>query len=92
MVPAGSGPQAVELLSAGSFDLVVLDVMMSPWDGFETARRLRSIASCPPIVFLSGVMGAAQQQQGLTLGSAYLTKPFRPSQLVEVIRRVLAES
>ncbi len=70
---------------------MILDVLMAPWDGFETARRLRAAAACPPIVFLSGVSGTAQMQQGLTLAAAYLTKPFRPSQLVEVIGRVLAE-
>lgn len=70
---------------------MVLDVLMVPWDGFETARRLLAVPGCPPIVFLSGVSGAAQMQQGLALAAAYLTKPFRPSQLVEVIGRVLRE-
>ncbi|WP_407539522.1 response regulator [Deinococcus radiomollis] len=92
VTPAGSGPQALKLLQTGCFDLVVLDVLMSPWDGFETARRLRLVPGCPPIIFLSGVSGALQQQRGLTLAAAYLTKPFRPSQLVEVIWRVLRES
>ena len=87
---AGSGPQALKLLKAGHHDLVVLDVLRSPWDGFETARKLQEVSGCPPIVFLSGVSGAAQQQ-GLLLGAAYLTKPFRPSQLVEVIRKILAQ-
>ena len=92
VTPAGSGPQALKLLQTARFDLVVLDVLMSPWDGFETARQLRLVPGCPPIVFLSGVSGAAQQQLGLSLASAYLTKPFRPSQLVEVIWKVLRES
>ena len=86
---ASSGPDALKLLRAASFDIVVLDVLMSPWDGFETARQLRAVPGCPPIVFLSGVGGAAQQQHGRTLAAAYLTKPFRPSQLVEVIWTVL---
>ncbi len=91
VTPAGSGPQALKLLQTGHFDLVVLDVLMSPWDGFETARQLQLVRGCPPIVFLSGVSGAAQQHLGLTLAAAYLTKPFRPSQLVEVIRKVLGQ-
>lgn len=89
VTPAGSGPQALKLLRAGHYDLVVLDVLMAPWDGFETARNIQEVPGCPPIVFLSGVSGAAQQEQGLRLGAAYLTKPFRPSQLVEVIRQIL---
>jgi two-component system, OmpR family, response regulator len=92
VTPAGSGPQAHKLLQAGHYDLVVLDVLMAPWDGFETARKMQEHSKCPPIIFLSGVSGAAQQQQGLLLGAAYLTKPFRPSQLVEVIRRILARN
>lgn len=88
---ANSGPEALKLLRGASFDVVVLDVLMSPWDGFETARQLRSVAGCPPIIFLSGVTGLAEQQRGLSLGAAFLAKPFRPSRLMEVIWQVLDE-
>jgi two-component system, OmpR family, response regulator len=91
VTPAASGPQACKLMQTGHFDLVVLDVLMSPWDGFETARQLQALPGCPPIVFLSGVSAQAQQRLGLELGAAYLTKPFRPSQLVEIIWKVLGQ-
>jgi len=86
---ATSGQEALAAVQRDRFDLVVMDVLMSPWDGFDTARRMQELSGCPPIVFLSGVSGQAQQEIGARLGAAYLTKPFRPSQLVEIIRRVL---
>ncbi|GGQ93772.1 response regulator [Deinococcus ruber] len=88
---ANSGPEAVQLLRSGRFDVVILDVLMSPWDGFETARHMRSLPGCPPIIFLSGVSGLAEQQRGLSLGAAFLSKPFRPSRLSEIIWQVLDE-
>ncbi|WP_425148107.1 response regulator [Deinococcus sp.] len=89
---AASGPQALKLLRAGRFDLVILDVLMSPWDGFETARHLRSVPTCPPIIFLTGVPGMPEAQGGLPLGAACLSKPFRPAHLTELIWQVLGDA
>lgn len=89
-----SGPQALDLARAaapaGGFDLIVLDVVMSPWDGFETARQLGALPGTPaPIIFLTGLAGDEARARGENLGVAYLLKPFRPSQLLEAIERAL---
>jgi two-component system OmpR family response regulator len=88
---ARSGPDALALARASTFDVVVLDILMTPWDGFETVRQLHAAlgAALPPVVFLSGLNRAAQVPDlGGALVAAYLVKPFRPSQLVEVIGQV----
>ncbi|MVN88683.1 response regulator [Deinococcus sp. HMF7620] len=90
---APSGPAALERLSGATFDVLVLDVLMTPWDGFETVERMaRHLGSAlPPVVFLSGL---AHPTPPPTLNPRlldhYLLKPFRPSQLVEAIRRAHA--
>lgn len=84
---ARSGPEALAAAQSGTFDVVVMDVLMAPWDGFETVRRLQAALgpAMPPVVFLSG-LNRPETLPGVV--SEYLVKPFRPSQLIESIRRV----
>ncbi|EYB67700.1 response regulator receiver protein [Deinococcus phoenicis] len=85
---ARSGPHALSAAQAATFDVIVMDVLMTPWDGFETVRRLHAALGCamPPVVFLSGL---SRPEHVPDLVTEYLVKPFRPSQLVESIRRVV---
>lgn len=92
VVTAPNGPLALECVRAQPFDLVLLDVVMSPWSGLETAERLRALPGAPPVVFLSGLSDAAVLEQGRALGVEFLTKPFRAPDLYAVIERVLAEA
>ncbi|MEW6422210.1 MAG: response regulator [Deinococcota bacterium] len=88
IVTAASGPAALAAAQLAAFDVIVMDVLMTPWDGFETVRRLQVAldAAMPPVVFLSGL---SRPDHVPDLASEYLVKPFRPSQLVECIRRVV---
>lgn len=62
-------------------DCILLDVMMSGEDGFETCRRIRGLADCP-ILFLTARTEEADVLTGLGLGGDdYLTKPFRVAEL-----------
>lgn len=87
--PASSGPLALDLLAReGTIDVIVMDVLMVPWDGFETVRRMAAQfgAALPPVVFLSGLARpAVMPELGPDVVQEYLVKPFRPSQLVERI-------
>lgn len=89
VVSARSGPLALAAAQQAAFDVIVMDVLMAPWDGFETVRRLQAElqGAMPPVVFLSG-LNRPEHVPGLV--TEYLVKPFRPSQLVESIRRVAA--
>jgi len=87
VVTARSGPEALAAACADAFDVIVMDVLMAPWDGFETVRRLQASlgTEMPPVVFLSG-LNRPETLPGVV--SEYLVKPFRPSQLVESLRRL----
>lgn len=68
-------------------DCILLDVMMPGEDGFETCRRVRSLAACP-ILFLTARTAESDIVTGLGLGGDdYLTKPFG---LAELRARVAA--
>ncbi|MBB6017679.1 response regulator [Deinococcus radiopugnans] len=98
------GPQALEVCRQRPIDVIVMDVMMSPWDGFETVRRLHdqyrrpaqpaeagAAAPMPPVVFLSGLNPPeALPELAGQLVQTYLVKPFRPTELILAIERVWA--
>ncbi|GAA0521262.1 response regulator [Deinococcus depolymerans] len=89
--PAANGPAALAQLARHPVDVIVMDVLMAPWDGFDTVRRMYDVrgATLPPVVFLSGLARpAVMPELGDGVVSEYVVKPFRPSQLVEVIERV----
>ncbi|MCU1394009.1 MAG: alkaline phosphatase [Ilumatobacteraceae bacterium] len=71
-------------------DLILLDVMLPDLDGFEVCRRLRSVGSTVPVVFLSARDSTDAKVQGLTIGGDdYLVKPFSLDELVARVGTVL---
>lgn len=87
------GAAALEMLTRGEFDLVVLDVMLPGMDGLELCRRVRATASNVPILFLSARSDEIDRVLGLELGGdAYLTKPFSPRELVAQVKALLRRS
>ncbi|KEF35402.1 histidine kinase [Deinococcus sp. RL] len=93
VTPARSGPAALAALeqmeqSARLPDVIVMDVLMAPWDGFETVRRLHAQLGerLPPVVFLSGLNRPPALPAELTC--EYLVKPFRPSELLACLHRL----
>ena len=70
------GGRALEAIERGSFDLVILDVMLPGMDGLELCRKVRA-KSRVPILFLSARADEIDRVLGLELGGDdYLTKPF----------------
>jgi DNA-binding response OmpR family regulator len=90
---ASRGEQALDRATETDPDLVILDVMMPGLDGWETFRRLREVPAFTetPVVFLSArAQDDDHRGKGLSLGPvAYLTKPFDPVRLMELVRRML---
>jgi sigma-B regulation protein RsbU (phosphoserine phosphatase) len=76
---AADGAEAVALVESGSFDLVVLDVMMPGVDGLEALERIRRIRSAAelPIIMATARDGSEDVVQALQLGANdYVTKPL----------------
>lgn len=83
------GNDAVDALTRGTFDLVVLDIMLPGLDGLEVCRRVRATSKVP-ILFLSARSDEIDRVLGLELGGDdYLVKPFSPRELVARVKAVL---
>lgn len=71
--------------------VITLDIMMPNMDGWDAAARLRSdpLTAHVKVVLLSARAQEADVRRGTRLGvDAYLTKPFDPDDLVDVVRRL----
>jgi two-component system, OmpR family, response regulator len=84
---AVDGDEALRRVRAGSFDVVVLDVMLPDMDGFDTCRRLRACGAWTPIIMLTARDAVADRVRGLDSGADdYLTKPFSLAELLARLR------
>lgn len=94
VVSASSGVSAFASLADTPPDLILLDVMLVALDGFQICRVIRRHPDFAniPIIILSGREGEEDRRAGLEAGvDAYLTKPFKPDQLVAAVENVLAQ-
>ncbi len=74
-------------------DVITLDVMMPHLDGWSTAEKLRTEADTSHIrvVLVTARAQDDDRRRGLGIGvDAYLTKPFDPAELIEVVRELAA--
>ena len=88
---ASDGQEALDLFGGFQPHLVLLDIMMPKLDGWEVARQLRDREGGPvPIVLLSARAQESDVQKGNDLGvAAYVTKPFDPIQLLDLVAGLL---
>ncbi len=89
VVVVKNGLEALKAFNDGTFDIVILDVMMPYVDGFETCKRIRE-RSDVPIIMLTARDGTDDVVQGFELGSDdYITKPFKPAELIARVDAIL---
>jgi two-component system response regulator MtrA len=89
---SGDGRDALLRFRQGTFDLVLLDVMLPSLDGLEVCREIRR-ESHVPIIMLSARSELHDVVVGLELGADdYVTKPFELPELVARIKAVLRRS
>jgi len=89
VITASEGETAVKLAANQAPDLVLLDVRMPGWDGYEVCRRIREFSSVP-IIMLTALAEAADKVKGLDVGADdYVTKPFSADELMARVRAAL---
>ncbi len=87
--PAHDGSDALKSAMDHHPSLILLDVMLPDFDGFEVCRRLQSeqATRCIPVVMLTALDRDEHREQGLQCGARkYITKPFDPDQLIKTIQ------
>ncbi|WP_234433256.1 response regulator [Streptomyces sp. NRRL WC-3549] len=93
VVTASDGAECLDLVHRIRPDVITLDVVMPRLDGIQTATRLRAdprtrrlpvavVSACTPFEVDAGVAAGVD---------AFLEKPFEPSELVRVVRRLMRE-
>jgi DNA-binding response OmpR family regulator len=89
IISASNGREALILARQEKPDLIILDIMMPEMDGYEFMRLHRK-ESETPIILLTAKVADDEKVIGLELGADdYITKPFRPRELVARVRAVL---
>jgi two-component system, sensor histidine kinase and response regulator len=93
VVAAENGAVALEVLEAGAFDLILMDVQMPRMDGIEATRAIRGKEKASgrhvPIIALTAHAMAGDRERCLQAGmDGYLIKPIRPATLLEAIERL----
>lgn len=90
VVTAADGPSGLRLAQTGSFDVVLLDIMLPGLSGYRVLERLRALGVTTPVLMISAKDGEVDQADGLDLGAdGYLVKPFSFVVLVAQVRAVL---
>lgn len=83
------GATAVQMAAQGSYDLIILDLMMPGLDGLESCQRIRQ-TSTVPIIMLTARSEDADKLLGFESGADdYITKPFNILELKARIRALL---
>jgi len=80
------GQEAVEKTLSQKFDLILMDWQMPVMDGIEATLKIREFDSHIPIIFITAA--ANKRDECLEAGAnGFITKPFKPSQLREVMAK-----
>lgn len=86
---AGTQAEALAQFAAGPFDLVLLDLMLPDGSGYTVCTAIKR-ESDTPVLFLTASGDELSVVTGLDLGADdYLTKPFRPMELISRIKNLL---
>jgi DNA-binding response OmpR family regulator len=93
VLEALNGDVALELARANAPDLVVLDLMLPGIDGYQVLQALRAeeTTSTTPVLVLTAKSLQADRERSRQLGAAaFLTKPFLPDELCEMVDEMLS--
>ena len=85
----GDGIRGLEQAASGSYDLILLDLMLPGMNGFELLKNLKGFDIHTPVMIISALSGTEQVVKGLDLGAVdYIKKPFDWDELLARIRVV----
>ena len=86
---AHTGTDALDAILAGSYDALILDIMLPGIDGYDVLREIRKQYTTP-VIMLSAKGETFDKVLGLELGADdYIIKPFEPKEVVARVKAVL---
>jgi len=90
-IASHGGDEALTILGTTKPDLVLLDIMMEPMDGWETLDRMKAnpaTRDIPVLMFSAKKISPDEAEQHCLNIDDFISKPVNPSQLLDAIRRV----
>ncbi|HTC35034.1 MAG TPA: ATP-binding protein [Bryobacteraceae bacterium] len=91
---AGDGLEALDAASKSHFDVILMDLQMPGWDGFETAARIRQLADYreTPIIAVTANCSDENRARCASCGMQdFLAKPVRTRDLVQAVEKYLEQ-
>ena len=93
---ASNGLEGVEAIKATKPDLIILDVVMPEFSGYDVLDAVRSDKNSKvrniPVLMITSKSTTEDIDQALELGAtSYIIKPFRPAKLIEKVHSLLGE-
>ena len=83
------GEEAMYVVEQNIFDLIILDIMLPKFDGFQILKKIRSFSTCP-VLMLTAKDSINDKVKGLKLGADdYMTKPFYRDELIARVEAIL---
>lgn len=92
VVEVGTGPEAVQRASEVVPDLILMDMNLPDFDGWEAARRIKSdpdTSRAPLVAFSANVDSCADLRRGNAPFDGFIAKPVTPSALVRRVNAYL---
>jgi DNA-binding response OmpR family regulator len=91
---AFEGPEALDKMQHGSYDLIILDWQLPGMDGIDVCRSYcTNVAQRAPVLMLTGRSDPKEQQEASAAGaSGFLPKPFKLDQLEKNVDKILTET
>jgi signal transduction histidine kinase/FixJ family two-component response regulator len=87
-----NGSEVMELLSKGSFDLLLLDIQMPVMDGYKTIQEIRGKDISMPVVAMTAYVMPGEKEKCLAAGmNDYLAKPIEEQELQAVLMKYLSK-
>ena len=87
---AKDGQEALKLYRKLKPDIVTLDILMGGMDGLTALEAIKKEASGAKVVMVTALGQEEKQEEAFKLGaSGYIRKPFKQTEIVDEIRRVL---
>jgi len=94
VVEAATGPEAIAKAETEHPDLVLMDIQLPVLDGYESTRRIKALPgmASKAIIAVSSFAMRGDEEKARAAGcDGYVTKPYSPKQLVELVRQFLGK-
>jgi DNA-binding response OmpR family regulator len=90
VTPAAAYDEAKQLLSAGTYDLLVTDVRLRSYNGLHLVMKVRQESPETAVVIMTGYDEPLMELEASRYSAQFVRKPIKPKELLEAVKRSLS--